>query len=99
MSTNSALLKKVEIASVEEIINALHEAHFPIKSAAVIRDMEAAEFSGSYKDETAEEGYTYDGLELAAPTPGRGITYILLGVGGLESGFAPGVTLVKWEGQ
>jgi hypothetical protein len=89
----------VSVASIEEIISALRDAALPIKSAAVIRDLKAAELIGEYDDATAEDGYTEDSLELASPTPGRGITYLLLGLGGANSDFPPGITLIKWEGQ
>lgn len=85
--------------TVEELISALHEAGLPIRSAAVVRNLKAAELNGQYDDSTAEDGYTEDWLELAAPTPGRDITYLLLGLGGAKSDYPPGITLVKWEGQ
>jgi hypothetical protein len=101
MSKSSVSLKPAEssVASVEELISVLRECDLPFRSAAVVKNLKAAELIGEYDDGTAEEGYTEDSLELAAPTPGRGITYLLLGLGGLESEFDPGITLLKWEGQ
>lgn len=98
MSMNSVKSKPAEseVQTVEELINALRKAGFPIKSAAVVRNLKAAELIGEYDDETAEDGYTEDSLELASPRPGKNITYLLFGVGGLESEFSAGITLVKW---
>lgn len=84
--------------SVEEVISALRKAGLPIKSAALVKNLKAAELIGEYDDPAAEDGYTEDSIELASPTPGRPITYLLLGLGGANSDFPPGITLIKWEG-
>jgi hypothetical protein len=100
MSTNSAVLKPAEsVQTVEELLNSLREIGLPIVSAAVVRNLKGAELVGDYDDEAAEDGYTEDGIELAAPIGRGGITYLLLGLGGLESEYPPGITIVNWEGK
>lgn len=102
MSTSNVVSRPVEsneAKTVEELISVLRSSGLPIISAAVIRDLRGAELSGEYDDPTADEGYTEDWLELASPTRRGGITYLLLGLGGLPSDFEPGIQILKWEGQ
>jgi hypothetical protein len=100
MSTNSAVLSPVESSaqSVEQLLNALRESGLPIVSAAVVRNLKGAELVGEYDDQAAEDGYTEDGIELAAPIGRGSITYLLIGLGGLESDYPPGISIVNWEG-